>query len=107
VAAPVRRGFHRDDATADDPASTPYQRAQDEWQASLWRRCALAIGKWLEERGRLDQPIASLRLQELEGMAWAAIAEYGDAREEKRRELGLPFIADPTKPDPLDRFLTG
>jgi hypothetical protein len=79
----------------------------DEWQRQMWRRCGLAIGRWLEQRGRLDKPIKSLGLHELEGMAWAAIAEYGNVREEKRRELALPLDVYPERPDTLDRLLTG
>lgn len=89
------------------PADTPYQREQDAWQRQLWRECGLAIGRWLEQRGRLDQPIAVLQLRELEGMAWACVARYGDIREARRAELNLAPHGDPLKPDPLDVLLGG
>lgn len=79
-----------------------HQRAQDQWQRHLLRECALAIGAWLEQRGRLDQPISALRLHELEGMAWACTAKYADLREQRRIELRLPLNADPTQSDALD-----
>ena len=41
----------------------------DEWQAHVTRAAALEIGTWLEARGRLHQPIASLTLGDLEAMA--------------------------------------
>lgn len=81
------------------------QQGQDQWQRQLLRDCALAIGAWLEHRGKLDQPISTLRLHELEGMAWACTAKYADMREQRRLELQLPLNADPLKPDPLDALL--
>lgn len=77
----------------------------DEWQRALWRDCGLAIGRWLEQRGHLDQPISAFRLHELEGMAWACVARYSDIREARRVELNLPPHSDPLKPDPLDAHL--
>lgn len=41
----------------------------DEWQAHVTREAALEIGRWLEARGRLYAPIASLSLDDLEAMA--------------------------------------
>ena len=38
----------------------------DEWQAHVTRAAALEIGKWLEARGKLHQPIASFTLGDLE-----------------------------------------
>ena len=46
----------------------------DEWQAHVTRAAALEIGKWLEARGKLHQPIASLTLGDLEAMAVNAIS---------------------------------
>lgn len=41
----------------------------DEWQAHTTREAAKAIGRWLEGRGRLQQPIRSLTMRDLEAMA--------------------------------------
>ncbi|MDP7151719.1 hypothetical protein [Aliiroseovarius sp. xm-v-208] len=48
----------------------------DEWQAHVTREAAKEIGKWLEARGRLDRPIASLRLADLDAMASVAISRF-------------------------------
>ena len=48
----------------------------DEWQAHVTREAAKDIGKWLEARGRLDRPIASLRLTDLDAMASVAISRF-------------------------------
>jgi hypothetical protein len=48
----------------------------DEWQAHVTREAAKAMGQWLEGRGRLHQPIASLTLADLEFMAGNAIARF-------------------------------
>ena len=48
----------------------------DEWQAHMTREAAKAIGTWLEGRGRLHQPIASLTLADLEAMATNAISRF-------------------------------
>ncbi len=48
----------------------------DEWQAHVTREAAKEIGKWLEARGRLDRPIASLRLTDLENIASVAISRF-------------------------------
>ncbi|MDV7200220.1 hypothetical protein RYZ18_02645 [Roseovarius sp. 10] len=48
----------------------------DEWQAHVTREAAKEIGKWLEARGRLDRPIASLRLKDLDAMASVAISRF-------------------------------
>lgn len=66
----------------------------DEWQANVTREAAKEIGKWLEARGRLDRPIASLRLAELDAMASAAISRFivlasHKIREEPGSHLGL------------------
>lgn len=42
----------------------------DDWQAHVTREAAKEIGKWLEARGRLDRPIASLRLTDLDALTW-------------------------------------
>jgi hypothetical protein len=41
----------------------------DEWQAHVTREAAKAIGRWLEGRGGLHQPIRSLTKRDLEAMA--------------------------------------
>ena len=48
----------------------------DEWQAHVTREAAKDIGKWLEARGRLDRPIASMRLTDLDAMASVAISRF-------------------------------
>lgn len=41
----------------------------DEWLAHTTREAAKAIGRWLEGRGGLHQPIRSLTTRDLEAMA--------------------------------------
>jgi hypothetical protein len=48
----------------------------DEWQAHVTREAAKEIGRWLESRGRLAAPVASLTLSDLEAMATAAISRF-------------------------------
>ena len=48
----------------------------DEWQAHVTREAATAIGAWLEGRGRLHLPIATLTMADLEAMASNAIARF-------------------------------
>lgn len=48
----------------------------DEWQAHVTTEAALAMGRWLEARGRLDRPIASLTRKDLECMASNAISRF-------------------------------
>jgi len=43
--------------------------SDDEWQAHTTREAAKAIGRWLEGRGGLHQPIRSLTMRDLEAMA--------------------------------------
>ena len=42
----------------------------------MTREVAKAIGAWLEERGRLNQPIRSLTMPELEAVAANAISTF-------------------------------
>jgi hypothetical protein len=58
----------------------------DEWQAHVTREAAKEIGKWLEARGRLDLPIASLRLTDLDAMASVAISRFVVLASQKVRE---------------------
>ena len=83
VAAQVAE--RRRSSEAAEPSA--YRQAQDEWQRETGREIALAIGRYLEARGRLHQPISVLRIKELEGMAWAAVAIYQDRREALRQKL--------------------
>jgi hypothetical protein len=48
----------------------------DDWQAHVTRQAAVAMGRWLEARGRLDRPIASLTRKDLECMASNAISRF-------------------------------
>ncbi|SFC90332.1 hypothetical protein [Tropicimonas isoalkanivorans] len=48
----------------------------DEWQAHVTTEAALAMGRWLEARGHLDRPIASLTRRDLECMASNAISRF-------------------------------
>lgn len=58
----------------------------DEWQAHVTREAAMAIGSWLEGRGRLHQPIRSLTVRDLEALASAAIARFIVLASERIRE---------------------
>lgn len=49
---------------------------EDEWQAHVTREAAKEIGAWLEARGRLDQPIRSLTMRDLEALAQNAITRF-------------------------------
>jgi len=62
----------------------------DEWQAHVTRAAALEIGTWLEARGRLHQPIASLTLGDLEAMAANAISRWIVMQSEKFQTAGSP-----------------
>ena len=48
----------------------------DEWQAHVTREAAREIGEWLEARGRLEKPIRSLTMRDLEAMADNAISRF-------------------------------
>jgi hypothetical protein len=56
----------------------------DEWQAHVTTEAALAMGGWLEGRGRLDRPIASLTRRDLECMASNAISRFIVLASERR-----------------------
>lgn len=60
----------------------------------------MAIGQWLEGRGRLHQPIAALTLGELECLAIAAISRFVVLATERIR-------AEPGAHSDLTRFLLG
>ena len=49
----------------------------DEWLAHTTREAAKAIGRWLEGRGGLQQPIRSLTMRDLEAMAARANDRFG------------------------------
>ncbi|ARJ70915.1 hypothetical protein B0A89_12745 [Paracoccus contaminans] len=61
----------------------------------------MEIGRWLEARGRLHQPIASLSLVDLEAMATAAISRWIVLQTEKLQRAGWP------PEDPIATFLLG
>lgn len=48
----------------------------DEWQSHVAHQAGKAIAEWLEGRGRLNQPIRSLTMSELEAMAQNAISTF-------------------------------
>jgi len=58
----------------------------DEWHAHVTRAAAQEIGTWLEARGRLDRPIASLALSDLDAMASVAISRFVVLASQKTRE---------------------
>jgi hypothetical protein len=58
----------------------------DAWQAHVTREAAKDIGRWLEGRGRVRQPIAALSLGELACMASAAISRFVVLATERIRE---------------------
>ncbi|NJL50807.1 MAG: hypothetical protein HC909_03915 [Blastochloris sp.] len=62
----------------------------DDWQAHVTREAALEIGRWLEARGRLQGPIASLTLGDLEAMAASAISRWIVLQSEKLQQRGWP-----------------
>ena len=73
----------------------------DEWQAHVTRAAALEIGRWLEARGILHQPISSLTLGDLEAMAGNAISRWIVLQSEKLPRAGWP------PEDPIATFLIG
>ena len=73
----------------------------DEWQAHVTREAALEIGRWLEARGRLHAPIASLSLGDLEAMASNAISRWIVLQSEKFQRAVWP------PEDPIASFLLG
>lgn len=46
------------------------------WADETRAACASAVGEWLEASVRLDRPIRSLTLSELEGLAEAATSRW-------------------------------
>lgn len=71
----------------------------DDWQAHVTREAALEIGRWLDARGRLHGPIASLTLGDLEAMAASAISRWIVLQSEKLQQAGWP------PGDPIANFL--
>lgn len=74
----------------------------DQWQAHVTGEAALAMGSWLEARGRLDRPIASLTRKDLECMASNAVSRFIVLASERRTNA-----PDPWERDALDRLLMG
>lgn len=70
----------------------------DEWQAFVTRQSALEIARWLEGRGGLHRPIASLHMHELEAMTTAAISRFVVLASERRQQA-------PEESDELTRLL--
>ena len=73
----------------------------DEWQAHVTRTAALEIGKWLEARGKLHHPIASLTLGDLEAMAVNAISRWIVLQSERLQRQDWP------QEDPIAKLLLG
>ena len=73
----------------------------DEWQAHVTREAALEIGRWLEARGRLRNPIASLTLGDLEALAASAISRWVVLQSGKLQHAGWP------SEDPIANVLLG
>jgi hypothetical protein len=73
----------------------------DEWQAHVTRTAALEIGRWLEARGRLHHPIASLSLGDLEAMAARAISRWIVMQSERLHRQDWP------QEDPIATLLLG
>ncbi|MFT3687756.1 hypothetical protein [Paenirhodobacter sp.] len=73
----------------------------DQWQAHVTREAALEIGKWLEARGRLHQPVASLSLGDLEAMASNAISRWIVLQSERLHREDWP------QEDPIATLLLG
>jgi hypothetical protein len=73
----------------------------DEWQVHVTRAAALEIGTWLEARGRLHQPIASLTLGDLDAMAVNAISRWIVLQSEHLHRLDWP------QEDPIAMLLLG
>jgi hypothetical protein len=74
----------------------------DAWQAHVTTEAALAMGRWLEARGRLDRPIASLTRHDLECMAANAIGRFVVLASERRT-----VAPDAEERDALDLLLMG
>ena len=72
----------------------------DQWQAHVTREAAKAIGQWLEGRGRLHQPIATLTMTELEAMAANAISRFVVLGSQRMRDC-------PQDSENLSRLLLG
>ncbi len=72
-----------------------------EWQAHVTRAAALEIGKWLEARGKLHQPIASLSLGDLEAMTVNAISRWIVLQSERLQRQDWP------QEDPVAMSLLG
>jgi hypothetical protein len=74
----------------------------DDWQAHVTTQAALAMGRWLEARGRLDRPIATLTRKDLECMASNAISRFIVLASQRRMQS-----PDPAEREKLDQLLMG
>ena len=52
------------------------QLSDDDWQAFTTRETAMAIGRWFEAGGKLERPIRTLTLRELEAIADRVISRW-------------------------------
>jgi len=66
----------------------------DEWQAHTTHEAAKAIGRWLEGRGGLYQPIRSLTMRDLETMAAKANDRFVVLAAERIRDQPEPPTAN-------------
>lgn len=74
----------------------------DEWQTYVTAEAALAMGRWLEARGRLEKPIASLTRRDLECMAANAISRFIVLASERRTAA-----PDPAELDAINQIFLG
>ena len=72
------------------------------WHAWVTGEAAMAMGHWLEARGRLERPIHSLTRRDLEAMATAAISRFIVLASERRAAA-----PDPAEGAALDALLLG
>ena len=72
---------HRRHHAAPELPNNAVTAANDARTRALWRASAMAIGNWLEQNGSLERPIRTLRIEELEGIAVAAVSAYQKFRQ--------------------------
>jgi hypothetical protein len=77
--------------------------SKDEWQTHVMREAAREIGEWLSARGagKLQSPIASLTLSELEAMAASAISLWIVLQSQRLAKADWP------RQDPIHKLLLG
>ncbi len=67
-------------------AQSSRANAEDQWQKHVTQEAAKAMGDWLEGRGGLHRPIASLTMADLEAMATGAISRFVVLGSERLKE---------------------